>query len=129
MMVDAQLWDSYCQPYFKFSEPFSYDGIAIITAENPASIRQRSGVNRIENQRLMSDLKPYDFVRVQVGNRTFSWVENSYAAKIDRSEAIALAKKYRQNAIYYAVNKHLFLLSCLDDGIVKDLGEWYYRRV
>lgn len=129
MMVDAQLWGCYCQPFFKFSEPFSYEGIAIITAENPASVLQTDMDNDIKNQRLRLDLQSYDFVGVEVGDRAFNWVENSFAVKMDKELAIVLAKKYQQNAIYYAVNKHLFLLSCLDDSVEVDLGEWRHRRV
>ncbi|ERB65416.1 DUF3293 domain-containing protein [Vibrio coralliilyticus] len=127
MMVDAQLWQEYSDPYFKFIRSPSSHQFAIITAWNPASQWQSKQQNERNNRYLVQEFSHTYFVEVLVGDESFGWAEESFAVDIDELQALELGRKYQQNAIYYVDGNELFLLSCLADKAKVSLGEWKYR--
>ncbi|MDA0119101.1 DUF3293 domain-containing protein [Vibrio sp. T11.5] len=127
MMIDAQIWQAYSDPYFKFTHSPNCHRFAIITAWNPASQWQSKQQNEGNNRHLAQEFSHTYFVEVLVGDESFGWAEESFAVDIDESQALLLGRKYQQNAIYYVDGNELFLLSCLADGMKVGLGEWKYR--
>ncbi|MDA0148696.1 DUF3293 domain-containing protein [Vibrio sp. LaRot3] len=127
MMIDAELWQAYSDPYLKFSAPFPEQDFAIITASNPHSVICSEQENGLKNSHLRRDVRRKVCVSVVVGNEDFSWSEESFAIVISKQQAIDLAQKYHQNAIYFVQGKRLFLLSCLADRTEINLGEWLFR--
>ncbi len=127
MKIDAQLLAAYSDPYFRFRHKCLCDSFAVITAWNPSSERLATNENKIKNQRLRQEINHNYFVEVLVGDKTFSWVEESFAVDISELEAINLARKFGQNAIYFVEGKTLYLISCLEDNSKLELGEWRIR--
>ncbi|UUM31041.1 DUF3293 domain-containing protein [Vibrio japonicus] len=127
MKIDAQLLAAYSDPYFRFRQKCTRDSFAIITAWNPSSKRLATNENKLKNKRLLQEINHNYFVEVLVGDKTFSWVEESFAVDISESEAINLARKFGQNAIYFVEGTRLYLVSCLEDKSKLELGEWRIR--
>ena len=127
MMIDAQLWAAYCEPYFQFSDEMTSDFFAVITAWNPASQRVSNEENLRNNQRLALEISHTNYVDVLVGDEAFTWKEASFAVAIERELAIELGRKFGQNAIYYVENNQLYLLSCLPDATSLSIKGWQSR--
>ncbi|WP_226978288.1 DUF3293 domain-containing protein [Vibrio navarrensis] len=120
--VDAQLWHAYSHSFFAFTQSWTEDNYAIITAWNPGSVLLSNERNCINNQRLKERLMGMDYCPVLVGNQDFTWSEASFAVKVDMRLALDIAKEFQQNAIYYIENKELFLVSCFADETKQSLG-------
>lgn len=129
MKVNQQLWQSYSEPYFHFSNQYEAATFAIITAWNPESKRLSDIDNKQRNEALKEELTGLHMQTMWAGNRDFSWKEESFAVAISRERAIELGKKYQQNAIYFIERERLFLLSCLEDATETELGYFQCRCV
>jgi hypothetical protein len=128
MIVDAQMWQAYCDPYFRFERDIEYQNFAIITAWNPGSVWVSTQENHRNNRHLAAEIGHTCCISVDVGNHDFSWSEASFAASISQSQALELGRKYGQNAIYYVEREILYLLSCLDKKQPRVLlGDWRPR--
>ncbi|MGF1696749.1 DUF3293 domain-containing protein [Vibrio lamellibrachiae] len=114
MMIDAYLWGVYGDPYFDFSSTPHSNNYAIITGWNRFGKKQSHQDNLLQNEQLLAAAPTVEVVNVLVGNRDFTWYEESYAVAIDRIAALELASKCAQNAIYYVEDGELILLSCID---------------
>ncbi|WP_241210342.1 DUF3293 domain-containing protein [Vibrio ichthyoenteri] len=126
-MMDAHLWQIYCDPYFKIDKMFNLNDFVVITASNPQSYKLSDHENSIRNKHLSCDLSNFTLHEIWVGDGDFDWFEASFAVEIPLPFAIELAHKYQQNAIYFVQDGQLFLLSCHADRTQIDLGEWRYR--
>tara|TARA_Y100001960_G_scaffold141076_1_gene149312 strand:+ start:267 stop:659 length:393 start_codon:yes stop_codon:yes gene_type:complete len=115
MMIDAQLWGEYLDPYFRFEQPVKANKFAIVTAWNPASVWLPDEENRRNNQQLRQEIGHTYCVDVLVGNESFSWAEASFAISVNIRRGIELGRKFGQNAIYYVNNDRLTLHSCLHE--------------
>tara|TARA_Y100001956_G_scaffold80685_1_gene96386 strand:- start:4504 stop:4893 length:390 start_codon:yes stop_codon:yes gene_type:complete len=127
MMIDAQLWTAYLNPYFQFDERMECDSFAIVTGWNPASQWLSKDKNRRNNQQLRREIDHTYYVEVLVGDEDFSWAEQSFAIQINRERAIELGIKFGQNAIYFVEHGELYLLSCLSDGSCQKIEGWPTR--
>lgn len=127
MTIDAQLWQAYSEPYFRFNQPVHFAKFAIITAWNPASVWLSKSDNDRNNRHLAAEIDHTCWCSVDVGNQDFSWMEESFAIEISLQQALKLGRKYRQNAIYYIEGEQLFLLSCVGQQSKVALGEWRSR--
>ncbi|AIW15027.1 DUF3293 domain-containing protein [Vibrio tubiashii] len=127
MAIDSDLWQAYCDPYFRFERQLMCSQFAIITAWNPKSIWLSKSDNDRNNQHLAQEVSHTCWCGVQVGNKDFTWFEESFAVQISQHEALELGRKYQQNAIYYVEGERLFLLSCLEEQSKVALGNWRSR--
>lgn len=127
MVIDSPLWQAYCDPYFHFERQISFSNFAIITAWNPKSELLSKKDNDRNNQHLAQDISHTCWCGIQVGNKDFSWMEESFAVQVTAAEAIALGRKYQQNAIYFIEGEELFLLSCIEEQNKVSLGDWRKR--
>ncbi|MFB9217696.1 DUF3293 domain-containing protein [Vibrio sinaloensis] len=128
MMIDAQLWGEYLDPYFRFEQRPNVGSFAIVTAWNPASIWLSQEENRRNNQQLRQEIGHTYCVDVLVGNESFSWAEASFAISVNVQRGIELGRKFSQNAIYYVENDCLTLHSCLpDEGSAIITTDWRQR--
>ncbi len=98
----------------------------MITAWNPASQRLPNEVNWSNNQRLAKEFNHNEYTEVFVGDEHFCWVEESFAVGLDQEQALEVARKYGQNAIYYVRGDQLFLLSC-NSSEQACIGDWRSR--
>lgn len=127
MMIDAQVLAAYLDPYFQFRDDIASDTFAIVTGWNPASRWLSKDENRRNNQQLRQEIDHTYHVEVLVGNRDFSWVEESFAIEMDRENAIELGKRFNQNAIYFVEKEQLYLLSCLSERYCQKIERWRER--
>ncbi|MCZ4294295.1 DUF3293 domain-containing protein [Vibrio sinaloensis] len=128
MIIDAKLWQAYCDPYFRFEGKIKYENFAIITAWNPKSVWLSPDENYRNNQYLAAEIGHTCCMSVNVGNEDFSWCEESFAAAVSQYRAIELGRKYGQNAIYFVQRDKLYLISCLEQKQTTVLlGDWRSR--
>ncbi|EKM30065.1 hypothetical protein VCHENC02_4182 [Vibrio harveyi] len=66
---------------------------------------------------------------VTVGDQTFEWFEESYAAELAPQAAIDLANQFQQNAIYYVIDDELYLIACSEPEVLHKLGTIQPRLV
>ncbi|EGQ8069243.1 DUF3293 domain-containing protein [Vibrio parahaemolyticus] len=110
--IDVSLWNAYSESFFHFEAEWHTSSYAVITAWNPYSNLRSKKENCISNQELEKQLKHANYVLVNVGERSFEWCEESFAADISLEEAVRLAKAFQQNAIYYVIDGDLYLVAC-----------------
>ncbi|MEH0742149.1 DUF3293 domain-containing protein [Vibrio cholerae] len=127
MTINAQLWQAYREPFFRFLSPPLGDAFAIVTAWNPASQRLTLEQNRLRQQAMITSLGGAAWSEVLVGDRRFEWSEESLAVTMPMQTALSLANRFGQNAIYYVQGETLILVSCLPDGRQESLGQWRTR--
>lgn len=123
MEIEETLWDAYKNVYFFVSQGLGsrqfYQNVrefCIITAWNPHSVLLSQAENREKNHALEYELLKQKYEKILVGDRDRSWTEESYAVELSRIDSTKLAKKYRQNAIYYVQNDQIYLIPCVDCG-------------
>ncbi|MDV6252496.1 DUF3293 domain-containing protein [Vibrio sp. EA2] len=110
--IDASLWNAYANSFFRFETKWNVLSYVVITAWNPYSNLLSKEDNCIINQTLEKRLKHINYVPVVVGDRTFEWYEESFAAEISIENAISLANEFQQNAIYYVSHGDIYLIAC-----------------
>ncbi|AEX20941.1 MULTISPECIES: DUF3293 domain-containing protein [Vibrio] len=112
--IDASLWNAYANSFFRFETKWNVLSYVVITAWNPYSNLRSKEDNCIINQKLEKRLKHVNYVPVTVGDRTFEWYEESFAAEISIDDAITLANEFQQNAIYFVSHDDIYLIACGD---------------
>lgn len=119
------LWQCYQSACFLLTQSFSSTiPFAIVTAHNPLGQKLTSSQNRLLDRQLQGDIDklgiPY---RAIIGAaEDLSHMEKSWALFLDKTEAIELALKYHQNALYYVNNGILTLVPCLRGEGEVELG-------
>lgn len=127
MTINAQLWQAYREPFFRFISTPPVDAFAIVTAWNPASQRLTLEQNRLRQQAMITSLVGAAWSEVLVGDSRFEWSEESLAVTMPMQTALSLANRFGQNTIYYVQGETLILVSCLPDGRQESLGQWRTR--
>ncbi len=112
--IDASLWNSYSNSFFRFKSEWRILSYVVITAWNPYSNLRSKEDNCITNQELEKYLQHVNYVPVTVGDRGFNWYEESFAVEFSIDDAISLANEFQQNAIYYVTRGALYLIACAD---------------
>lgn len=129
MIIDSNLWHAYAASFFDFKELPNQHSFIIITAWNPRSAILSIEENKTKNQLLLEDLQEHEWTQGIVGDESFTWCEESYAVVMELEQAINLARKFEQNAIYRVSGNQLFLHSCLAHNQYECLGEFQSRLV
>ena len=90
------------QTFLKENEIKSW---CFITAWNPYSRALSKDENEELNSQLKNDLKPYKIYSAQGKDSIGNWPPelSFFVANIDENDAIALGKKYQQNAFVYGI--------------------------
>lgn len=115
-MITPALWNAYQSTYFRVEGECLFLNFAIITAYNPGSNVLPDVVNCANNTRLAKRLRHYHYLLITAGDKHFDWCEESFAVEIGLDKAIAVARDFSQNAIFYVSDGQLYLYSCHDDG-------------
>ncbi|NRA60226.1 MAG: DUF3293 domain-containing protein [Psychrobium sp.] len=113
--LTSDLWRLYEESVFKFNDINVTDGeFCVITGCNPLGKLLTASKNYCLNRELAHDLRQLNlsFSPLIAGNKTFSHVENSFKVSCDKAQAVALGRKWRQNAIYWIKDDLLYLLPC-----------------
>ncbi len=127
--IDAILWYSYSNSFFRFESEWNVLSYVVITAWNPHSHLRSKEDNCITNQELEKYLQHTNYQPVTVGDRDFKWYEESFAVEISIDDAISLANEFQQNAIYYVTRGELYLIACADPDRKHYVGEISNRLV
>ncbi|MFA7819998.1 DUF3293 domain-containing protein [Aeromonas dhakensis] len=126
-MVDMNLWENYRKICFiaPFSAP-KWPVYAIVTAWNPASRQLGMRRNTRRQRALRRAIAAMPGGQVMGPCRGSSldetWQESSLLLACPRSEAIRLAARFGQNAIYWVEQGELWLLPVLLAGAPHHLG-------
>ncbi|ENC6656850.1 DUF3293 domain-containing protein [Aeromonas hydrophila] len=126
-MVDMNLWENYRKICFiaPFSAP-KWPAYAIVTAWNPASRQLGMRRNTRHQRALWRAIAAVPRWQVMGPCRGSSldesWQESSLLLASTRSEAIRLAARFGQNAIYWVEQGELWLLPVLLAGEPHHLG-------
>ena len=137
-MVDMNLWENYRKICFiaPFSAP-KWPAYAIVTAWSPSSRQLGMRRNTLRQRALRRAIAAMPGWQVMGPCRGSSldetWQESSLLLACPRSEAIRLAARFGQNAIYWVEDGQLWLVSVLDDKSEVYLGDiesfWIARNL
>lgn len=127
------LWENYRKVclFAPFAPP-SWPDYAIVTAWNPASRRvgiRRNGRRQRALSRAIDDSHGPHLGPVWVSAPDESWQEESLLLRASREEAISLAVRFGQNAIYWVEQGELWLLPALMKGEPRHLGRLASRWI
>lgn len=126
------LWESYKSSVFFCHQPLG-DTIdfAIISAQNPFGNVQHHHHNLTLDCQFESELRgsAFPYRRLIGASPDGSFQEQSWAVLCDKSRALELARRYRQNAIYWVESGELFLVPALWGEREEHLGRFRPRQV
>ncbi|KMT63800.1 DUF3293 domain-containing protein [Catenovulum maritimum] len=111
----TSVWQLYKDTVFILKQPVSaHLNFAIITACNPNGVILNHSENSLKDKMLQSDILslnvPYRSITGCSAN--FCHKEKSWIVAIEKAEAIKLADKYQQNAIFWVEANQLYLTPC-----------------
>ncbi|WBA15243.1 DUF3293 domain-containing protein [Salinivibrio proteolyticus] len=111
----SDLWKTYQQIAFRAPQAPSVRSFAILTAFNPRSQPLSEKENQLRNRQLVDEMEKAGirYWAMNGGAPDGSWFEPGFAVALNQDEAIALAKTWQQNAIYWVEEDTLWLLPAL----------------
>lgn len=126
------LWQKYQSVVFELEQAVSPSlNLAIITAYNPRGKVLSEGHNRMLDKALLRDIDalkaPYRRIVGRAADHSHS--EASWLIGSSKEEAVALAKCYQQNAIYWVESSQLYLTPCVMDTDEVCLGSFDERVI
>lgn len=130
--VLMELWESYKSSIFLCHQRLAADiNFAIISAQNPAGLLTSPEFNLLLDKQLQAHLQqigaPY---RSVIGAAPdFSVQEKSWMVLCEKAQAIALARVFTQNAIYWIEQNKLYLVPVLLQQPEEYLGVFQSRMV
>lgn len=99
----------------------------VITAWNPQGEILEDAVNTAADEHLRSEIQRlgFDAFPVTGGNEDFSHAEPGYGVVCDRTDAVLLARRFRQKAFYEVLDHHVYLVPVEEGHLPGDLiGSW-----
>lgn len=113
--TQQDLWKTYQSIAFLAPQAPDAAAFAILTAFNPRSQPLSDNENYLRNERLAKAMTQAGlrYWPMNGGALDGSWFEPGFAVAIASSDAVALAKTWEQNAIYWVENDTLWLLPAL----------------
>ncbi|OOE98355.1 DUF3293 domain-containing protein [Salinivibrio sp. IB643] len=113
--TQQDLWKTYQSIAFHAPQAPDAAAFAILTAFNPRSQPLSDNENYLRNERLAKAMTQAGlrYWPMNGGAPDGSWFEPGFAVAIASSDAVALAKTWEQNAIYWVENDTLWLLPAL----------------
>ncbi|MDP5137642.1 DUF3293 domain-containing protein [Rheinheimera baltica] len=126
------LWESYKTSIFLCHQALNCDmDFAIISAQNPAGVTEHPYLNLRRDKELQAYLNqqrlPHRSVIGSAPDRSFE--EKSWIVLCDKGNAIALARQFEQNAIYWVEQGELFLVPVLLSFGEEKLGRFTERVI
>ncbi|MCU4675587.1 DUF3293 domain-containing protein [Catenovulum sp. 2E275] len=110
------LWQLYSETVFLLEQPLGEQiDFAIITAYNPKGQACTLGFNRLQDKALQADITNFrtPYRRLWGCSPQLDYSEKSWAVSINKQQALTLATKYQQNALYWVEQGELFLIPCM----------------
>ncbi|MBV7314151.1 DUF3293 domain-containing protein [Shewanella sp. NIFS-20-20] len=144
--ITLELWHAYQNSIFLLTQALSANtNFAIVTAANPLGVSHNVGQNRLFDRQMQHDIQQLQvpYRRIIGASPDGKHREPGWAVMQPLAEAIALAARWRQLAIYYVQSDRLGLVSCdarrpqVDLGLFsaratvvselpRDLDDWFY---
>ncbi|GAA5481106.1 DUF3293 domain-containing protein [Haloferula sargassicola] len=102
-----------------------WPAFAIVTAHNPMDRRWSGRMNRAADHRLrrLLERRLLAHVRVTCSSPDGSHAEPGWAVRSDRDTALAIARRYKQRAIWWIEHGDLHLVSCREHHSER-VGVW-----
>ncbi|MFK5923388.1 MAG: DUF3293 domain-containing protein [Verrucomicrobiota bacterium] len=119
--------DEYQQVRFHCEQKELPAAFFVVTAHNPEGNTVDDIANQMANEQLRAELESLNFKNFHVtgGNSDFSHAEPGYGIVCTREEALRLARKFRQDAIFEVREGKVFLVSAKDPTeLIKKIGLW-----
>ena len=101
------------------------ESFAVVTAHNPSGKELTAGENSSRNEQLQQQIfeKNFSFFPVTGFDPGSDYAEPGYGINCTEDEAIALAKSWDQEAIFYVEDWTIYLTACAD-GKREVHGTW-----
>jgi len=106
-----QLLDLYATTVFLCSKSIDFSEFAVITACNPNGKLLTLKENEKLNHLLKQQIKPYESIEIIGASPNLTHQEPSFAVDVSLPTAIDIAKKFKQNAIFWVSKGEVFLVS------------------
>ncbi|WP_419570069.1 DUF3293 domain-containing protein [Rheinheimera sp.] len=126
------LWDQYKSSVFLCHQRLGQDiSFAIISAQNPAGDLHHPSQNLLLDKHFSDFLDQLNLpYRAIIGcSPDLSFQEKSWAVLCEKSKAVDLAIRFKQNAIYWVEAGKLFLVPALLQHQEEYLGAFYPRQI
>ena len=114
--MKSDLWQLYQTTVFALNQRFSLDfNFAIITAYNPKGDNLSCGQNALLDNELQEKINEKGILARSIYGCSpdLSHWEKSWALFTDKTQAIDIAIKFKQNAMYWVEADRLILVPCL----------------
>lgn len=125
--MDPDLKAEYRQVRFRCNSADLPHLFYIITAYNPDGITVGDEANQKASQALMCEIEQagHRHFPVTGGNSDFSHAELGFGVTCTADEALQLARRFSQEAIFKVVDGSVFLISALnEDAPPEEIGAW-----
>lgn len=116
----CNLWQLYQNTWFFWpvKQP-PWPSFAIVTACNPKGETYTAEQNCLAHQKLMQEVDEHPAVCVVAGDRNMQHQELSLALVVSEKEAVSIARRYNQNAIFMIRDNQLELVPVLLEGVTR----------
>lgn len=114
--MNSELWTLYQSTVFALEQRFSPDfSFAIVTAFNPLGENLSCGQNALLDNELQEAINDRSILARSIYGCSpdLSHWEKSWAIFTEKDQAIAIAKSFRQNAMYWVELDQLYLVPAL----------------
>ena len=105
------LLDLYATTVFLCSKPVHFPDFAIITANNPNGELLNFQENKKLNDLLQQQINQYNSVEIIGASPDLTHQEPSFAVQVSLKQAIKIAKRFQQNAIFWVTKGEVFIVS------------------
>lgn len=105
------LLDLYATTVFLCSKPVLFPEFAIITGYNPKGELLNFQENKKLNNLLQQQINQYEFIEITGSSPDLTHQEPSFAIEVELNEAIRIAEKFEQNAIFWITRGEVFIVS------------------
>lgn len=105
------LLDLYATTVFLCSKPVYFPDFAIITANNPNGELLNFQENKKLNDLLQQQINQYNSVEIIGASPDLTHQEPSFAVQVSLKQAVKIAKKFQQNAIFWVTKGEVFIVS------------------
>lgn len=125
--MNSDLKEEYRNVRFRYSDQDIPAEFFVITAHNPDGQTVDEQTNSEANRKLSRAISDLGFPLVPVtgGSPDFSHVEPGFAVSCSREQALELARRFRQDAVFEIMNGRVHLVSALPNpGPDEDIGAW-----
>ena len=121
------LKDEYRQVHFRCDQAVLPTSFFIVTAHNPDGTTVDAEANQRADEELRAEIRHlgYEAFGVTGGNADFTHAEPGWGFPCTREEALSLARRFRQDAVFEIREGQVILISALESPTPDEaIGAW-----